>query len=65
MSVGVGLIGAGVTGSEHARLLGRDIPGAHLAGVFDADAARARVAAKGATVFFSPLSLIESGQVEA
>jgi myo-inositol 2-dehydrogenase/D-chiro-inositol 1-dehydrogenase len=65
MSVGVGLTGAGVMGSEHARLLNRDIPGAHLAGVFDADAARARAAANGATVFSSRLSLIESDQVEA
>ena len=51
MSVGVGVIGTGVMGSEHARLLGRDIPGAHLAGVFDADAARAQVAADGAPCF--------------
>ena len=63
MSVGVGLPGAGVMGSEHARLLNRDIPGAHLAGVLDA--ARARAAANGATVFSGPLSLIESDQVEA
>lgn len=65
MSVGVGLIGAGVMGSEHARLLGRDIPGAHLVGVFDADAARAQAAANGAAVFSSPFALIGSDQVEA
>ena len=65
MSVGVGVIGTGVMGSEHARLLGRDIPGAHLAGVFDADAARARVAADGATVFQTPQSLIGSDRIEA
>jgi myo-inositol 2-dehydrogenase / D-chiro-inositol 1-dehydrogenase len=65
MSVGVGLIGAGVMGSEHARLLGRDIPGAHLAGVFDAEAARARSAANGAAVFSSPFALIGSDQVDA
>ena len=65
MSVGVGVIGTGVMGSEHARLLSREIPGAHLAGVFDADAARAQAAAAGATVFSDPRSLIASERVEA
>jgi len=65
MSVGVGLIGTGVMGSEHARLLKRDIAGAHLAGVFDADAARAQAAADGAAVFSSPRSLIASDNIEA
>jgi len=32
MSVGVGVIGTGVMGSEHARLLSRETPDAHLAG---------------------------------
>jgi myo-inositol 2-dehydrogenase/D-chiro-inositol 1-dehydrogenase len=65
MSVGVGVIGTGVMGSEHARLLGREIPDAHLAGVFDADAARAQAAAAGATVFPDPRSLITSDRVGA
>jgi myo-inositol 2-dehydrogenase / D-chiro-inositol 1-dehydrogenase len=65
MSVGVGVIGTGVMGSEHARLLGREIPGAHLAGIFDADTARARAAAAGATVFPDPRSLIASDRVGA
>jgi myo-inositol 2-dehydrogenase/D-chiro-inositol 1-dehydrogenase len=65
MSVGVGVIGTGVMGSEHARLLGREIPDAHLAGVFDADAARAQAAAAGATVFADPRSLIRSDRVGA
>ena len=65
MSVGVGVIGTGVMGSEHARLLRCDIPGAHLAGVFDADAARAQAAATGATVFPDPKSLIGSDRVGA
>jgi hypothetical protein len=58
MSVGVGVIGTGVMGSEHARLLGRETSDAHLAGVFDADAARAQAAAADATVFPDPRSLI-------
>ncbi len=65
MSVGVGVIGTGVMGSEHARLLARQIPGAHLAGVFDADTARARVAAAGTLVFSDPQSLIKSDRVGA
>jgi myo-inositol 2-dehydrogenase/D-chiro-inositol 1-dehydrogenase len=65
MSVGVGVIGTGVMGSEHARLLGREIPGAHLAGIFDADTARARAAAADATVFADPRSLIASDRVGA
>jgi myo-inositol 2-dehydrogenase / D-chiro-inositol 1-dehydrogenase len=65
MSVGVGVIGTGVMGSEHARLVSRDIPGAHLAGVFDADAAHAQAAAAGATVFPDPRSLIVSDHVGA
>src|SRR6266513_4385207 len=65
MSVGVGVIGTGVMGSEHARLLSRETPVAHLAGVFDANAARAQAAAAGATVFPDPRSLIASDRVEA
>jgi myo-inositol 2-dehydrogenase / D-chiro-inositol 1-dehydrogenase len=65
MSIGVGVIGTGVMGSEHARLLGRETPGAHLAGVFDADAARAQAAAACAAVFSDPQSLILSDRIEA
>jgi len=65
MSVGVGVIGTGVMGSEHARLLSRETPGAHLAGVYDADAARAQKAAAGAAVFPDPRSLIASDRVGA
>jgi len=65
MSVGVGVIGTGVMGSEHARLLRCEAPGARLAGVFDADAARAQAAAAGAAVFSDPRSLIASDSIEA
>jgi myo-inositol 2-dehydrogenase / D-chiro-inositol 1-dehydrogenase len=65
MSVGVGVIGTGVMGAEHARLLRQETPGAHLAGVFDADAARAEAAAVGAAVFSDPRSLIASDRIEA
>jgi myo-inositol 2-dehydrogenase/D-chiro-inositol 1-dehydrogenase len=65
VSVGVGVIGTGVMGSEHARLLRREAPGSHLAGVFDSDAARAQAAAAGAAVFSDPQSLIASDRIEA
>jgi myo-inositol 2-dehydrogenase / D-chiro-inositol 1-dehydrogenase len=65
MSIGVGVIGTGVMGSEHARLISREIPFAHLAGVFDADPARAQAVAAGATVFPDPRSLINSNRVGA
>jgi myo-inositol 2-dehydrogenase / D-chiro-inositol 1-dehydrogenase len=65
MSVAVGVIGTGVMGSEHARLVRCETPGAHLAGVFDADAARAHAAAAGATVFSDARSLIASDRVAA
>lgn len=64
-SIGVGVIGTGVMGGEHARLIRCETPGAHLAGVFDADADRARAAAAGATIFADPLSLIASDRVQA
>src|SRR4051812_32680959 len=65
MSVGVGVIGTGVMGSEHARLISREIPNAYLAGVFDVDAVRAQAAAAGAIIFPDPRSLITSDCVGA
>jgi predicted homoserine dehydrogenase-like protein len=46
-SIGIGVIGAGVMGAEHARILASDISGAHLVAVADADPARAEAAARG------------------
>ena len=65
MSVGVGVIGTGVMGSEHARLVRHEIRNAHLAGVFDAEATRAQAAAADATVFPDPRALIRSDRVGA
>jgi myo-inositol 2-dehydrogenase/D-chiro-inositol 1-dehydrogenase len=45
MTIRVGLIGAGVMGADHARILAGDIPGAKLVAVCDADAARAKTIA--------------------
>lgn len=65
MSLGVGVIGTGVMGAEHARLLREVTSGAHLAAVCDADESRAHAAAKGAAVFSDALALITSDKVEA
>lgn len=42
MSVRIGLVGAGVMGAEHARLLVEEVNGCELVGIADADMARAR-----------------------
>ena len=46
MTIRVALIGAGVMGSDHARIFARDIPGAQLQVICDADQARARAIAE-------------------
>lgn len=65
MTLRIGIIGVGVMGSEHARIVREDTHGAHLAAVCDADEDRARAAAAGAQVFTNPLDLIQSNQVDA
>lgn len=45
MSIGVGIIGAGVMGADHARIIAGQVAGAHLVAVSDPDAARARAVA--------------------
>ncbi|HJT14580.1 MAG TPA: Gfo/Idh/MocA family oxidoreductase [Dongiaceae bacterium] len=45
MSVRVGIIGVGVMGADHARVLASHVPGAILQAVHDADPARAKVVA--------------------
>ena len=65
MSLAVGVIGTGVMGAEHARLLRCAANGAHLAAVCDPDAGRATLAAQGAAVFTDAHALINSDQVQA
>lgn len=65
MQLGVGVIGAGVMGSDHARLIRSEISGARLVAVADADAGRAASAAEGAWTTTDPFELIARDDVEA
>jgi len=46
MSIGVGIIGAGIMGADHARIIAGQVAGAHLVAISDADEARARAVAQ-------------------
>lgn len=46
MSIGIGIIGAGIMGADHARIFAGHVAGAHLVAISDADAARARAVAE-------------------
>ncbi len=65
MSLAVGVIGTGVMGAEHARLLREGTSGAYLVAVCDADEVRATAAAQGAAVFTDTHALINSDKVQA
>lgn len=45
MSIGIGIIGAGIMGADHARIFAHHVAGAHLVAISDADAARATAVA--------------------
>jgi len=64
-SIGVGVVGAGVMGTEHARLIACEISGAHLVAVADADPERAKVAAHGAKALSDAEALIADPDVDA
>ena len=68
MSIGIGIIGAGIMGADHARIIAGSVAGAHLTAISDADATRARsVAAEtGAKKSGSdPYALINDPEVAA
>lgn len=68
MSIRVAVIGAGVMGADHARILARDLPGAELRCICDADAARARGVAEATgarDVLTDPLAAIAADGVDA
>ena len=63
----IGIIGTGVMGADHARILAAGIAGAELAGVQDASNERAKALANetGAKVFADPQSLISDPGIDA
>jgi myo-inositol 2-dehydrogenase / D-chiro-inositol 1-dehydrogenase len=68
MSVGVGVIGAGMMGANHVRTLTSGVAGAHVAAISDVDPARAEAAARdgaGAIAIADPHALIEDAAVDA
>jgi myo-inositol 2-dehydrogenase/D-chiro-inositol 1-dehydrogenase len=65
MTLSIGVIGLGVMGAEHLRLLREETGGAQVVAVCDADAVRAQVLAGDAQVFSDPMALIAAGGVEA
>ena len=68
MTIRVGLIGAGIMGADHARILSQELPGVVLQSICDADPARAKSVAdaNGARhVTVDPLSLIADKSIDA
>ena len=68
MSVRVGIIGVGVMGADHARILASEVPGATLQAIYDADVSRAKAIAAetgAATVVTDALALIRDAAVDA
>jgi myo-inositol 2-dehydrogenase/D-chiro-inositol 1-dehydrogenase len=68
MTIGVGLIGAGVMGADHARILAAAVSGVELTAVSDPDAGRvAKISetCKAVRTFADPLDLIRDPRVDA
>lgn len=64
-SIGIGVIGAGAMGTEHARIFGTEISRAELIAVADSDLRRASNAAAGAKAMSRAEALIEDPAVDA
>ena len=67
MTVRIGLIGAGIMGSDHARLFAEDVPGVSLKIICDADVTRAKkiADATGANASSDPHGLINDKNIDA
>lgn len=65
MTLSVGVIGTGVMGAEHVRILREETAGARVVAVCDADADRARAVAGDGEAFTDPLALIQDQRVQA
>jgi myo-inositol 2-dehydrogenase / D-chiro-inositol 1-dehydrogenase len=67
MPVRTGVIGVGVMGAEHARLLSSEVAGSEVAALYDLDPRRAESVAAtcGARVFDDPMVLIKDDSIDA
>ena len=65
MTLSVGVIGTGVMGAEHVRILREETAGARVVAVCDADADRARTVAGDGEAFTDALALIHDQTVQA
>jgi len=68
MTIGIGLVGAGTMGSDHAAILSTAVAGAELVAVSDPDPARVNAivgGSPGARPFAEALALVEDPRVEA
>lgn len=68
MSVRVGLIGVGVMGADHARILASQVPGATIQALYDADSKRAKAVADetaARSVVGDPMALIQDPAIDA
>jgi myo-inositol 2-dehydrogenase / D-chiro-inositol 1-dehydrogenase len=68
MTIRIGLIGAGVMGADHARIISTAVSGAEIVAVVDPDSGRtAKIlkTCKGARSFSEPLQLIRDSRVDA
>ena len=65
MVLRIGIIGAGVMGAGHARVIQASVAGAHLSAVYDADTARAQAAAGDSRVMSDPHTLINDPSIDA
>jgi myo-inositol 2-dehydrogenase / D-chiro-inositol 1-dehydrogenase len=65
MTLSVGVIGLGVMGAEHLRLLREETAGVQVTAICDADPDRTARLAEDASFFADPMALIASDQVEA
>lgn len=64
MTLSVGIIGTGVMGTEHVRILREETAGARVVAVCDADAERALAVAGDGAAFTDPLALIRDSRVQ-
>ncbi len=67
MPVRIGVIGVGVMGAEHARLLAREVAGSEVVALYDVDPQRAgqTAADTGARSYDDPMVLVKDEQIDA